>query len=89
MPIAVTATKQGYRQNQDGANIRRASLAITGLTAGAANTIPHGLPATPMRLSLRPGAAGLWGETQAPDGTNIYITAGVGGATAGTVDVEY
>ena len=88
MPIAVTNTNHGFRQNQTGELIRRGSLAVSGLTAAAGNTVAHGLPYTPRRISLRPGANGLWGETQTPDATNVYITVGTGGATAGTVDYE-
>jgi hypothetical protein len=88
MSIAVTVTPGGTKTDLDGVYRRRGSLAITGLTAASANTIPHGLPFTPNRISLRPGALGLWGETQAPDSTNIYITVGTGGATAGTIDYE-
>lgn len=89
MSIGVTPTYQSVRQTLQGAQIRKASLAVTGLTAGAANTIPHGLPGTPIAVDYRPGANGLWGETQAPDATNIYVTVGSGGATAGTIEVEY
>ncbi len=89
MAIVVTATYQEILVTRTGAEIERGTLAITGLTANAANTIPHGLPRVPRRVSLRPGAAGLWGETSAPDATNIYVTVGAGGATAGTIDVEY
>ena len=89
MAIAVIPTYQEILGTKAGAEIERATLAITGLTAGAANTIPHGLPRVPRRVSLRPGALGLWGETSAPDATNINVTVGAGGATAGTIDVEY
>ncbi len=88
MAIAVTPTYQSFRQNQTGEFLRRASLAISGLAVGA-NTVPHGLVAAPLRVTYRPGAGGLWGETSAPDATNLYITVGTGGATSGTVDVEY
>lgn len=64
-------------------------LVVTGLTAAAANTIPHGLPRTPRKVILVPSALGLWGETSAADATNIYVTVGTGGATAGKIYVEY
>lgn len=63
--------------------------AVTGLTAASANTVPHGLPRPPRAVLLVPGASGLWGETQAADGTNIYVTVGSGGATAGTAYIFY
>lgn len=88
MAISVTSTYQGMRQLQDGPFLRRAELSVTGLAAGA-NTLPHGLPAAPQRVTYRPGAAGGWGETSAPDAANLYVTVGTGGATAGTIDVEY
>lgn len=88
MSIAVTNTGQGFRSNIGGEYRRRGSLAITGLTSGSANTIPHGLPFTPSRVSLRPSALGLWGETSVPDATNVYITVGTSGATSGTIDYE-
>lgn len=89
MGIGVTASYQDNIKNLQGTFPGRGSLAITGLTAGQANTIPHGLPRKPFHVGLRPGANGLWGETQAPDATNIYVTVGNGGATAGTIDVDY
>ena len=63
-------------------------LGITGLSVGA-NTIRHGLGKKPIRLSLRPGAAGKWGETQLPDDVNLYITVGSGAATTGRIDTEH
>lgn len=88
MSIAVTNTSKGRRVDMRATEARHGTLTITGLTAGGANTVPHGLPFTPSKLGFRPGANGLWGETQAPDATNIYITVGGGGATAGKADYE-
>src|SRR5262245_24849836 len=88
MPIAVTITTQPLQQSLDGVPRRRGLLTISGLTANSANTIPHGLPFKPRFLGLLPGANGLWGETQAPDATNIYITVGNGGSTSGTIQFE-
>src|SRR5438094_6827598 len=94
--IGVTVTGLFGFRTQDGAYSRRAKLAITGLTAASANTVPHALKqadgvtgAIPKSVSLVPGAAGLWGETQPADGTNIYITVGTAGATAGSAYVDY
>jgi len=63
------------------------TLTVSGLVEGP-NTIPHGLGFKPIRLNLRPGAEGLWGETASPDELNIYITVGAGGALAGRLDYE-
>lgn len=86
MSIAVTVNGLGNGVEMNGVQRRFGTLTITGLTAAAANTIPHGLPFTPSRISLRPGALGLWGETSVPDATNCYVTVGTGGATAGTIN---
>ncbi len=89
----VTSTSRGRRVDMSAGERRSGTLTVSGLnvtaaTGSTATTVPHGLPFTPTRLSFRPGAAGLWGETQAPDATNIYITVGVAGATSGMVDYE-
>lgn len=89
MAITVTPTFFGRFKLIDGRFVRRAVLAISGLTAASANTVPHGLPSTPQTVDLEAGAAGLWGETQVWDGTNIYITVGTGGATSGWANVQY
>ncbi len=90
MGIAVTnlANSGDIKQSLSGSFHRKQSITVTGLTASSANTIPHGLPFTPTKVSLRPGANGLWAETSIPDATNCYITVGGGGATAGTIDLE-
>ncbi len=94
--IGVTVTGLFGFRTQDGAYIRRAKLAITGLTAAADNSVPHTLKqadgvtaAIPLSVTLVPGSAGLWGEKQAADGTNIYIHVDTAGATAGTALVDY
>jgi len=89
MPIVVTTTGLGIGVELAGTLPRRARLGITGLTAGAGNTVPHGLPAAPRSVILVPGGSASWGETSAADATNIYITVGAGGATSGTAYVEY
>jgi hypothetical protein len=89
LAITVTPTFFGHMKNLDGTFPRRARLLIAGLTAGAANTIPHGLPATPQTVDLNPSALGLWGETSVADATNIYVTVGTGGATGGWINVTY
>jgi len=87
--IVVTPTYRYLAQTIQGVPIRQARLAITGLTAGAANVIPHGLPATPISVSYDPGASGLWGETQPADRNSLYVTVGAGGATSGSAYVQY
>jgi hypothetical protein len=89
MSIAVSSVHHDRVVMLNGRFLRVSTLTITGLTAAAANTIPHGLPGVPVAYSLRPGAAGLWGETSVADATNFYITVGTAGATAGTIDVFY
>lgn len=86
MSIAVTQANYATFRDEQGTPRRSGKLTITGLTAGGANTIPHGLSFTPRRLGLRPSALGLWGETADADATNIYITVGASGATSGIVD---
>ena len=87
MSIVVGAPSPKHnRFTETGIRLREGSVTITGLTAGAPNTVPHGLPFTPTRISLRPSALGLWGETAVPDATNFYITVGAGGATSGSID---
>lgn len=89
MAIAVTPTYEDIRQNLEGAYLRRAVLLITGLTAGAANTIPHGLPGTPYGVPNYQATSGTPGfETSAPDATNLYYTTGAG-QTSLRVGVEY
>jgi len=84
--ISVQTIPLGLTMSRSLAN-RKNKLIVSGLSEGA-NTVPHGLPFTPSMLRLRPGAAGLWGETQPPDDTNVYITVGTGGATGGIIDCE-
>jgi hypothetical protein len=89
MAISVTATYEDVHQNMSGAMLRRAVLVVTGLTAGGANTIPHGLPRIPYGVPNYQATAGTSGfETQPPDGTNLYYTTGAG-QTSLRVGVEY
>ena len=88
MAITVTPSYRYLAQTYQGVPIRQAKLSIAGLAAGA-NVVPHGLKVMPISVSYDPGAAGLWGETQAADKTNLYITVGTGGATSGTAYVQY
>ena len=90
MAITCTNTIQGRRkvllQGGSHAGPRYGFSDLAGLAEGA-NIIPHGLPFTPNRMiSLRPGAAGKWGETAVPDSTNFYVTVGAGGSVLGRVN---
>lgn len=87
MAISVTPTYLGQRTDLSGVYLRQAKLAISGLASGA-NTVPHGLPATPRKVEIEPTSAGGFHETQAADATNIYLTADGSGATC-NVYVEY
>jgi hypothetical protein len=89
LAISVSASYVNRGQQLDGKFFRRAVLTVSGMSAGAGNTIPHGLPAAPVRVGLNPGANGLWGETQPADATNIYVTVGSTGHTGGIINVEY
>ncbi len=89
MAIAVAPTYEDVHQNMEGALLRRAVLVITGLTAAAANVIPHGLPRTPFGVPNYVATSGVPGfETSPPDATNLYYTTGAGQTTL-RVGVEY
>ncbi len=78
MAIAVTPTYVDVKQSIAGAFQRAVKFVVTGLTAGAANTIPHGLPGTP-QIALYEATSGTPGfETSDPDATNLYFTTGTG-----------
>lgn len=89
MAITVTPTFQGRFVDIYGRFVRRVTLAIAGLSPAGANTVPHGLPQAPQETGLNAGTAGLWGETQLGDGTNLYITIGSGGHPSGWANVKY
>ena len=61
----------------------------TGAATTASNSVPHGLPTTPQIVNPVPGVGGLWTQTIPADATNIYINVASGGATAGTINVEF
>ncbi len=88
MAISVTPTYLGQRTNLTGEYIRSAKLALAGLTAGAANTVPHGLPATPQKVFLEPTSNGPFYENAAADATNLYVFA-QGTGTICNAYVEY
>jgi hypothetical protein len=61
----------------------------TGAATVASNAVPHGLPTPPQVVNLNPGVGGGWGQTIPADATNIYVNVVSGGATDGTINVEY
>ncbi len=94
MAINVTPTYQSVDNVTAGVGsgygLRTAVLAATGLTAGSANTVPHGLPATPVQVLYVPtNGTATWYETSAPDATNVYITVAASGPTAFKIYVQY
>ncbi len=89
MAIVVTQTGLGIGVELAGTQPRKAVLGVTGLTAAAANTIPHGLPGTPRGVPIYQATSGTPGfETSPPDATNVYYTTGAG-QTSLRVGVEY
>ncbi len=90
--VSIVAGSQRTTRTDQGVPIRKNTLSITGMTAGADNTVAHTLPFKPTKLSYRPSKNGTtpggWSETSSPDGTNLYITVNTNGSTAGLVDVE-
>lgn len=92
MSIAVTVGAGVVRKDLNGTIRRSTVLTVTGLTAGADNTIPHTLPYAPRGMGLRPAKSGTtpggWTETQTADATNIYLTVNTNGSTSGKLDVS-
>ncbi len=77
------------RQNLTGEYLRGAPVSVT-TVAGTANTVAHGLPATPRVVIYIPqNGNGNWFETQPADSINLYITVGAGGPTAFTAIGDY
>lgn len=72
----VTTTIVKVTETWQGVDVRRAKLVITGLTAGAANTIPHGLPLGPLEVVYVSNSGAMGFETQAADRANLYFTTG-------------
>lgn len=89
--VSVLSTGKHIHSSLAGAYRRHETLAVTGLTAGTDNTVPHTLPFTPRMVSYRPQKDGTspggWSETNLPDATNLYITVNANGSTKGWVDI--
>jgi len=90
MGIVVTPAFGLLETTDQGPFVASAKLTITGLTSGSPNTIPHGLPKTPTKVVyVARDGNGNWYETQAADGTNLYITSGSSGPTTFIAYVDY
>ncbi len=94
MAITTTTGYNKYFWEGGGGNLKIKVLNVTGLTAAANNTIPHGLTdrngnaLAPQFYVYGPEQTG-WSQQQAADNTNVYITVATAGATAGTVILFY
>jgi hypothetical protein len=86
---SVSRTDLGVFQDLRGRRIRRAVLAVTGLTQSSDNQFAHGLPNAPTRVSYVPTADGTWYEKAAPDATNLDIHVNASGPQTFRVNVEY
>jgi hypothetical protein len=90
MSISVTPSYGLVETSLVGAFINSAQLTLTGLSSGSDNTVPHGLPRTPVKVTYIPrDGNGNWYETSAADATNLYITSGSSGPTSFIAYVEY
>ena len=93
MAIVVTPTYQFQDQAITGQYLHYAKLAVTGLTAGGNNTVPHGLTdgkgnaVTPLQVSIEPTSNNTFWEYQAADSTNIYVAAGSVGGSGTTITI--
>lgn len=79
----VTATYTDIAQRAQQHFLRHAALLVTGLSGSSLNTIPHGLPNTPVAVSIMPYSSDGAASTAAPslDGSNG--TYGGGSAVTG------
>jgi hypothetical protein len=93
MAITVTSTYQWIDQATSGQYLSYAKLVVSGLTAGANNTVPHGLTdgkgngVAPLQVSLEPTSNNTFYEYQAADTTNIYVGVGAVGGSGTTVNI--
>ena len=95
MAITVTPTYQFFEQAQTGQYLKYAKLTVTGLTASANNSVPHGLTdgkgnaVTPVQVDIEPTSNNNFWEYQAADATNVYVGVGSGAGTSIQVYVTY
>lgn len=97
MAISVTSASPDILVDNRGIMPDLVTLAITGMTANASNTVPHGLPRTPKRVWFTAAGSGanapncsLDTSTVAAgyDGTNLHIYTPAS-VTAVLAHVEY
>lgn len=89
MALVVTPNYQYVAQTFQGVPLRSARLAVTGLTPGQTNNVPHGLPNTPMGVELEPTSNNNFWESATADATNIYVGVGAGTGTSTVIYVMY
>ena len=91
MAVTIAPVYQFVEETNQGAFLRNAKLAVTGLPANGVTTVPHGLTDargngfTPVRVGLEPKSNSNFWENAAADATNVYV--GVG-AASGTHAVD-
>lgn len=86
------AYQHTYGNTLDGYRLRFWKVAVTGLTAGANNVIPHTFPCgpePPRQVVYRAQADGGWYEYQEPDATNFYIHVDAAGPTSFIVEAAH
>jgi hypothetical protein len=97
MPISVSSASPDILVDNRGTMPDLVTLNVTGMTAAASNTVPHGLPRTPKRVWFTAVGSGvnapncsLDTSTVAAgyDGTNLYIYTPAG-VTSVLAHVEY
>jgi len=85
MAVTIRPTYQFVEETWVGTPLRNAKIAVTNIPANSQQAVAHGLPATPIIVSLEPKSNSTFWEYQAADATNIYV--GVG-AASGTHAVD-
>jgi len=85
MAITMTPIYQFVEETWVGTTLRNAKLAVINLPANSQQAVAHGLPNTPIIVSLEPKSNSTFWEYQPADATNIYV--GIG-AASGTHAVD-
>ena len=85
MALVITPNYQFVEETWVGTPLRNAKIAVTNIPANSQQAVPHGLPATPIIVSLEPKSNSNFWEYQCADATNIYV--GIG-AASGTHAVD-
>jgi len=97
MAISVTSASPDILMDNRGVMPDLVTLTITGMTANASNTVPHGLPRTPKRVCFTAVGSGVnapncsLDTSTVPagyDGTNLYVCTPAG-VTSVLAHVEY